>query len=63
MGIPNVLGSLHIPPNTIMNSMKAMHHIATKYLTYLVQSKLKIYNKQEPIQPSLTRIISVTVTN
>ena len=32
--------------------MENIHHIAIKYLTYLVLKKGKLDNKQQPIQPS-----------
>ena len=48
-----LLENLHIPTSLIKkkNTMKAIHQIAIKYLTYLVLNTRKLDNKQEHSTP------------
>ena len=49
-----LLGNLYIPPKFVNNkTMKSIHHIAMKYMTYVVLNKRKLDNKQEPILPPI----------
>jgi hypothetical protein len=45
------LGKLNIPKSKIKILMKHLHQIAIKYLTHLILNKIKVDNKQPPVDP------------